>query len=239
MERALSKLGAASRSVAHRAILNGQVTVGGRICRDPGLRVSPERDVIALDGLRLRRAKRLVLVVHKQRGTLTARRGSTDRPTVFDVIPPELGELHAVGRLDFATSGLLLLTNDTRLSAFLTDPLNGIPRVYRVSVRGEFESARVAQLLAGVEDAGERLFAEHAELSKASGRESHLRVTLSEGKNREVRRLFAALGHEVTRLCRVAYGGIELGELAPGKHRVLSEPELKRAFPTYPGWRSR
>ena len=139
-----------------------------------------------------------------------------------------------VGRLDQATTGLLLLTNDTRLSSWLTDPDQAIPRVYCVTVRGEVDAAKVARMLEGVASDVGLLKAVAVEILKASGRESHLLVTLDEGKNREIRRLFEALGNEVTDLKRISYGGLKLEDLPIGEIRVISEVELQEAFPHAP-----
>ena len=138
-----------------------------------------------------------------------------------------------VGRLDLATSGLLLLTTDTRFADWLTDPRSNVPKVYLVSARGRVSEDDAARLGMGVESRGERLAAAAVVLRKASSRESHLVVTLTEGRNREVRRMFLAIGHEVTRLRRVQIGGIELGDLAPRAWRVVAPDELRQAFPRY------
>jgi 23S rRNA pseudouridine2605 synthase len=139
--------------------------------------------------------------------------------------------LIAVGRLDWATSGLLLLTNDTRLANWLTDPGSAVCRTYLVTVRGKVTEESLERLRKGLLDAGEKLQPEEIILRKASGRESHLTVRLAEGKNREIRRMFSAISHEVTRLKRVAFGALELGELEPEKYRELTRGELERAFP--------
>jgi 23S rRNA pseudouridine2605 synthase len=123
------------------------------------------------------------------------------------------------------TSGLLLLTNDTRLSSFLTEPASAIPRDYVISVDGKVSEEILQKLVAGVEDDGEVLRASKVEVRKLSGRESHLFVTLQEGKNRELRRLFKAVGHEVNKLKRIAFGPLVLGELESGKHRELTAAE--------------
>jgi 23S rRNA pseudouridine2605 synthase len=170
-------------------------------------------------------------LVHKPRGVVTTRSDEKGRPTVFSLIPEPGLHLIAVGRLDWATSGLLLLTNDTRLSDRLTDPRGGIVRTYLVTVRGKVTEESLERLRQGLTDAGEKLQPEEILLRKASGRESHLTVRLTEGKNREIRRMFSALSHEVTRLKRVAYGALELGTLEPGKSREISRDELERAFP--------
>ncbi len=222
LERALSKLGAASRSDAQRLVRDGRVTVNGRIVRDPLASVSPERDDIRVNGSRAARKAWRTIAFYKPRGTVTSRRDPEGRRTVFDVLGKEAEGLIAVGRLDLATSGLLLLTNDTQLADRLLDPSNGVRRSYAVTVRGELTDDACARLEAGVED----LHAERVTIHKRSRRETHLAVDLAEGKNREVRRLFKAIGHEVTRLLRVSFGPIELGTLRPGEWRNVNEKEF-------------
>jgi pseudouridine synthase len=196
--------------------------------------VVPEKLKIELDGVELNRPVPIVLMLHKSRGTITTRSDERGRPTVFDGLPAEFqgfGNLHAVGRLDAATTGLLLLTNDTKLSSWLTDPVQAIPRLYRVTVRGEVTSPKIKTLLQGVPSEVGELHPTAIELLKASQRESHLLVTLQEGKNREVRRLFESVGHEVTDLKRLAFGGLRLGDLPVGTVRKVSDGELALAFP--------
>lgn len=162
---------------------------------------------------------------------VTTRHDPEGRPSIYDVIGEEASGLVPVGRLDLATSGLLVLTTDTQLADWLTDPANGVPRLYVVTVRGRVGPEELARLEHGVEDRGETLKATAVRLRKASARESHLVVELREGKNREVRRLFRGVGHEVARLKRVSFGGLQLGALAPGKWRAVDAAELHRAFP--------
>jgi 23S rRNA pseudouridine2605 synthase len=220
--RALSKLGVISRAQADVAVRAGRVRVDGRVIDDPAHRVVPERAHIALDGAVLHKARWRTILLHKPRGLVTTRRDPDARPTVFDALGGEGNGLNAVGRLDLATSGLLLLTTDTRLANWITDPVNAVPRVYVVTVRGEVTDDRLARLGAGVS------------LRKSSGRESHLVVELHEGRNRQVRRMFAAAGHEVTRLKRVAFGGLDLGSLQPGQWREVTRDEIRLAFPDCP-----
>jgi 23S rRNA pseudouridine2605 synthase len=230
LNRALSKLRVASRAEATGLIRAGRVSVDGRVIRDPLAPVSPERARIAINREKATRAAPLTVMLHKPRGVLTTRQDPDGRPTVYDLLGDAGARLVPVGRLDMATTGLLLLTTDTKLAHRLTDPANGIPRVYLVTVRGLVtEEARLALQL-GIKVDGERLTARSASIWKASNRETHLAVTLTEGKNREIRRLFKALGHEVTRLKRVSFGGLDLGKLQPGQWRVVPEDELGQAF---------
>lgn len=237
LERALSKLGLCSRTQARALIEAGQVRVDGALKTNPSFQVVPEKARIEISGERAQASEWIYLLLHKPRGAVTTRSDEKGRATVFSSLPEPYRKpglhLSAVGRLDRATSGLLFLTNDTQFSAWLTDPANAVPRTYLVSVRGEIDGSKLERLRAGTLDQGERLQAESIELRKASGKESHLIVTLAEGKNREIRRLFESAGHEVTKLKRVSYGSIELGDLEPGAVRSLSVEELKAAFPGY------
>ncbi len=227
LNRALSKLGILSRSQATEAIRAGRVTVNGRVERNPLRAVVPERARIAVDGQEQRRRAWRTIAFHKPRGTVTTRRDPEGRRTIYDVLGDAAHGLVPVGRLDLATSGLIILTNDTQLANRLTDPERAVPRVYLVTVRGLVGAADVDRLTAGITINGELLRAAAVSLRKTSRRESHLIVELREGKNREVRRLFEAVGHEVTRLKRVAIGGLEIGDLEPGQWRELTRDEAR------------
>jgi 23S rRNA pseudouridine2605 synthase len=234
LERALSKLGLASRSAARGLIRAGRVAVDGRTAIDPLLAVVPESARIEIDGRPARRPERLTILLHKPRGVVTTRSDPQGRPTVYSCLEDLDAHVVPVGRLDAATSGLLLLTNDTRFADRVTDPRHQVPRVYVVTVRGELTDETARRLEAGIDDRGERLAARRIEVRKRSRRETHLVVELTEGKNREIRRMLAAAGHEVTRLKRISFGGLELGDLAPGQWRAVPAAELRAAFPGGP-----
>jgi 23S rRNA pseudouridine2605 synthase len=234
LERALSKLGLASRGEARELIRAGRVAVDGGMVTDPLHEVVPEQIRVEIDGRPVRRAEPLTILLHKPRGVVTTRSDPQGRPTVYNCLEGLDAHVVPVGRLDAATSGLLLLTNDTRFADWVTDPRNEVPRVYVVTVRGELSDETARRLEEGIEDAGERLAARRIAVRKRSRRETHLIVELTEGKNREIRRLLAAAGHEVTRLKRVSIGGLELGDLAPGRWRVVPIEELRAAFPGAP-----
>jgi 23S rRNA pseudouridine2605 synthase len=239
LERALSKLGIASRSETRGWILAGRLAVDGIVQNDPQHPVVPERVRFALDGRPLQQAGAATLLFYKPRGLVTTRSDERERPTVYDLLPETRRHLKPVGRLDMASSGLLLFTGDNRLAAWLTDPENGVPKIYTVTVRGRVTPEEVMRLEAGIEDEGELLKPRQITLRKASGRESHLTVTLTEGKNREIRRLMAAAGHEVTLLKRVGLGGLTLQGLRPGESRELTPEELREAFPGAPPFSGR
>lgn len=216
-------MGLASRTEARRLIGARRVRVRGRIITDPAHLVFPDAAVITVDGETTRSRAWRTIALHKPRGVITTRRDPQGRRTVFDVLG-EAGEgLVAVGRLDMASTGLLLLTTDTQLANRLTDPAEGVVRRYVITVRGAVDDAAADRMLKGIDG----LSARSVLIRKRSNRETHLIVELVEGKNREIRRMFEALGYEVTRLMRVAFGAIELGTLQPGQWAELS----RDAFP--------
>ena len=234
LERALSKLGLASRSEARALILEGRVSVDGRILTNPSIRIVPERAAIAVDGaIKQGGAEPLTIILHKPRGYVATRSDPEGRKTIYDLLTDLPHRVIPVGRLDLATSGLLILTNDTQFGNWLTDPATRIPRIYLVTVRGEVTDDVAARLTAGITSGKERLAADDVIVRKRSKRESHLTMTLTEGKNREIRRLLDAVDHPVTELRRVQFGGLALGILAPGKWRRVSAEELRAAFPAY------
>jgi len=222
LERALSKLGLASRSQTRAWILEGRLKVNGKTVKDPLRMILPGKDKITLDDKEVRKKSRVTIMLYKPRGVVTTRSDEKGRRTVFHLLPEELQSLHPVGRLDMATTGLLLLTNDTKFSAYLTDPANAVTRTYIVSVKGYIADEEVRQLMRGVLDQGEFLKPLKLTLRKSSNKESHLIVELTEGKNREIRRMFGSIGHEVTSLKRVAFGPLKLGDMQPGQFRYLS-----------------
>ncbi len=233
LERALSKLGLATRSEARALILDGRVKIDGRVVRDPALLVVPERVRVAIDGKPQVRAEPVTIALHKPRGVVTTRRDPEGRKTVYDLLTDLDAHVVPVGRLDYATSGLLLLTNDTRFAEWLTNPENEVPRVYLVTVRGRVTPEEATRLEDGIRDRAEDLRARTVTIRKASNRESLLIVELVEGRNREIRRMLSSLGREVLRLRRVQIGGLTLDGLAPGAWRRLSHEEIARAFPAH------
>lgn len=231
LNRALSKLGVLTRSQATEAILDGRVRVGGRIVTDPAAPVMLSRDRIVVDDRRADAEPWRTILFHKPRGVVTTRRDPAGRRTVYDALEGQGHGLVPVGRLDLATSGLLLMTSDRTFADWITDPAHHVPRTYIVTVRGSVSAETTARLKEGIVDRGERLRPRDLVVRKRSARESHLTIVLDEGKNREVRRLCAAVGHEVTRLARVRLGALELGTLQPGRWRELDRREVLRAFP--------
>jgi 23S rRNA pseudouridine2605 synthase len=226
--RALSKLGACSRRDAERHVAEGRVRVDGRVVRDPAARVDPRRARLELDGRPVRAAARVYLALHKPRGVVTSRASERGAPTVYDLLPPAYAARHlsAVGRLDKASEGLLLVTNDTRWGARVLDPGAHVPKCYHVHVDRVPDDALLGALRRGAAGGpGEWLAVAEARVLRAGARTGWLALVLHEGRNRHIRRLLDALGVGVERLIRVSIGPLALGDLAPGAVRALTPAE--------------
>jgi len=226
--KVVSRAGLASRRDAEQWIVQGRVTVNGRVINSPALDVTAN-DVVAVDGKPLPpRERTRLFMFHKPRGLMTTHADPEGRPTVFDNLPEGLPRLISIGRLDFNTEGLLLLTNDGGLARALELPDTGWLRRYRVRAHGEVTQAQLDELKKGVEVDGVKYGPIDATLERDQGANVWLVFAIREGKNREVRNVMAHLGLEVNRLIRVSYGPFQLGELAEGeveevKTRVLRE----------------
>ncbi|MBL7717158.1 MAG: rRNA pseudouridine synthase [Bdellovibrionales bacterium] len=229
--RAISKLGIGTRTQAEEWILAGKVKVAGKVVTNPKMWVFPEKAGITVEGVDSSKKRPMTIVLHKPTGLVTTRVDEKGRPTVYSLIEDVKIPLVPVGRLDLATSGLLIMTNDTQLANWITDPKSGVLKTYLVLVDGEFTPEMRLKILAGVTDQGEILKASSVEIRKASRRESHLTVLLNEGKNREIRRMMAAMGTPVRKLKRVAIGTLNLNDLEEGSWRELHPQEITKAFP--------
>jgi 23S rRNA pseudouridine2605 synthase len=229
LARALSKFGVCSRSEATRWIAAGRVSVNGRTVLWPQRRIDPRQSRVTVDGRRVGDdTERLVLALHKPVGYITSRLDPAGRPTVYDLIADVDRWVFPVGRLDRDSSGLLLLTNDHRLGQRLTDPAHHVPKTYHVRVEGVPDAEALRALREGV-PLGDGTLSRPAQvraLGAARGGAEWLEIVLTEGKNRQVRRMCAGVGHEVRELARVAIGGLALGDLPAGHHRRLTPAEL-------------
>ena len=214
--KVIARAGLCSRRDAERWIADGRVAVNGRVLASPAINVGPE-DRIAVDGVQLPARERTRLwLYHKPKGLVTTARDPEGRPTVFAALPPDIPRVVAVGRLDIATEGLLLLTNDGGLARLLELPSTGWLRRYRVRAHGDMPKDAVDQLADGVTVDGVVYGPVEATLDRSQGSNHWLTLGLREGKNREVKRLLAHLGLATTRLIRISYGPFQLGELTPG-----------------------
>ncbi len=225
--KVLARAGVCSRREAERLILAGRVAVDGKAIDSPALNVGPDA-AISVDGEPVRAAEPTRLWRHhKRRERITSNRDPQGRRTVFDDLPNELGRLISVGRLDYNSEGLLLLTNDGELARFLELPSTGWTRRYRVRVHGYVDDKKLAPLAEGLTVDGVRYEPVKARLDKQQGSNAWLTMALKEGKNREIRKLCAHLGFEVTRLIRVGYGPFQLGDLHPGDTATVQPKMLK------------
>jgi len=214
--KVLARRGVCSRREAERLIAEGLVSVNGEVLTTPAFKVT-EAAAIKVRGVPVPGESRTRLWrYHKPAGLMTTHRDPQGRPTVFERLPPELPRVLSIGRLDLNSEGLLLLTNDGELSRALELPSNGWRRRYRVRVFGKPSAADLDRLKTGVSVDGERLKAEEASLDSTRGDNTWLTIVLTEGKNREIRRMLEVIGVRVNRLIRLAYGPFQLGELGRG-----------------------
>jgi 23S rRNA pseudouridine2605 synthase len=225
--RYLSRSGSASRRQAEQAVTEGRVRINGQVCRDVLRLVTPGRDRVELDGRAVEpRQVGLWLAYHKPRGELCTTADPEGRPTVMRAVAHLSAALQPVGRLDMASEGLLLFTDDHLAAARLLDPRSHVEKVYRVKIRGHPSPAAMQRWTANwLEEAGLRLGPMAVqELSRAQA-STWLEIRLREGKNRQIRRRMEAEGHEVQRLIRQSIGPIELAELPAGASRPLGPAE--------------
>jgi pseudouridine synthase len=227
LDRALARSGACSRSEAQAAIAAGRVTVNGRVVRDPMHWLDPQVDRIGLDGEPVRARPKVVWMLHKPTGHLTTRSDERGRETVYALMTDAPGWLGPVGRLDKDTSGLLLFTNDTDLADAITSPRSKLEKRYEVACTTPLADAQLDQLRRGVElDDGPTLPARVRRLGAAGDDRTCIEIVITEGRNRQVRRMVAAVGSEVAALHRSAIGPLQLGGLAEGAARELTAAEL-------------
>ena len=226
LQKFLAESGVASRRASEAIILAGRVTVNGKVIQILGTKIQPGQDRIEVDGQPIKAKRKLYIALNKPPGFLCTRKDPEGRRTVTDLLPAEWGHLTTVGRLDRDSEGLIFLSNDGEFSLRLTHPRYGVRKVYRATVEGRVEPAMLRRFLAGIEDAGETLKAEKARLISANNSHSVVELELGEGRNREVRRLFASQELEVARLQRIQIGRIKLGELPVGKWRTLNDTEV-------------
>jgi 23S rRNA pseudouridine2605 synthase len=233
LARVLSKQGVCSRSEAARWIAEGRVSVDGRIVRDPEFPVVAGRAVIRVDGQANAAPERCYLMLNKPRGLVTTARDEQGRDTVYRCLDGAgLPWMAPVGRLDKASEGLLLFTNDPEWAARITDPTYGPDKTYHVQIDRLPDDSLLQDLRTGVSVDGEHLSARDARVLRSGERNAWLEIVLEEGRNRQIRRLLAAFDIGVLRLVRVAVGSLALGELGKGAWRVLEAHERDALVPT-------
>lgn len=226
LARALSKLGYCSRSQAAELIRAGRVRVNGNVRRDPETPVRIEKDHIAVDDRAVDSAQKIYLMMNKPRGLVTTASDEKGRETVYSLLENRsLPWVAPVGRLDKASEGLLLLTNDSEWGARVADPVTHLEKTYHVQINSLADDKLLQALLKGIRDDDETLGTVKANRLRSGAKNSWLEIVLDEGRNRQIRRMMEALGVEVLRLIRVAIGPLALGDLAKGASRPLTAEE--------------
>jgi 23S rRNA pseudouridine2605 synthase len=229
LARALSKLGYCSRSQAAILVRDKRVTLNGRAVTDPEFAVRLLHDSIEIDGVAIQKRVPAYLMMNKPRGLVTTASDEKDRKTVYSLLEGGAPWVGPVGRLDKASEGLLLLTNDSEWAARITDPASHLDKVYHVQVNCIANDRLLAKIRTGCTADGDRLCAKEVRLVRQGEKNSWLEITLDEGKNRHIRRLFGALEIVVLRLIRISVGPLALGDLKKGSVRPLTQEE-KRAI---------
>jgi 23S rRNA pseudouridine2605 synthase len=225
LNKYLAHAGVGSRRHCDDLIAAGRVAINGRPPRDLGARVEPGQRV-TVDGQPVRHERHVYWLVNKPRGYLSTNFDPAGRPRVIDLVPYISQRVYTVGRLDETSEGLILLTNDGDLANLLMHPRFGVEKTYEVQVAGNPTAEDQRQLLKGVYLSEGHVKARHVKRMRTHGASTWLRIVLNEGKNREIRRMLARLGHKVLRLERIALGPVKLGSLAPGKARRLTRVEV-------------
>ncbi len=227
LQKFLADAGVASRRAGERFILDGRVSVNGQTVRLLGTKIDSAHDQVVVDGKFVHSKKLLYIALNKPVGCVCSRKDEHDRPTVYDLLPPEWDTVQTVGRLDYNSEGLIFLTNDGQFALRLTHPRYGIRKKYLATVEGEVKPAMLQLFKRGIFHEGERLQALAARIVSGTRAKSVVELELGEGRNREVRRLFESQAVTVKKLQRTQIGKIRLGELKPGKWRTLNAVEIK------------
>jgi 23S rRNA pseudouridine2605 synthase len=228
LHRALSKLGWGSRTLAWDWIRAGEICIDGRVITDPLTWVDLNRQQVSRLGVAAVVPHSLTIALHKPRGIVVTRRDERDRRTVYDLLPPHLPWLFPAGRLGADSEGLLILTNDSALAVRLTEPAHAIPKTYHVKLDAMPPTDDLQRLRKGIELADGMTRSARVRRLSSPTDAPVLEVILTEGRNRQIRRMCTAIGHKVRRLLRVSIGSYQLGTLAPGSYQPLTAADLRR-----------
>ena len=227
LNKYIASAGICSRRKADELIANGNVKVNGTVVREMGAQVE-EGDVVSVNGTEIQAdAAKVYVAVNKPLGYITSMNDDRDRPTVADLVADVPERLFPVGRLDYNTTGLLIMTNDGELTHTLTHPKHEVSKTYIATVAGVLSNARLAKLRRGVDIGGFVTSPAQVRVIKQNPRSAVVEISIHEGKNRQVRKMFAAVGNKVQSLERVAIGDIRLGRLLQGHYRKLTRSEVE------------
>lgn len=226
LNQAIAQTGLCSRRKADDLIAAGKVKVNGAICNDFARDIDPDSDRLEVEGKRLAFKKFTYVALNKPPGVVTTMSDEQERETVIDLLPKTLRHLKPVGRLDMYSEGLLILTNDGDLALKLTHPRHHLPKLYSVKVRGDMTNREAKMLAQGVPLEDGRTLPAKVRIAERNKTYTVVEIALVEGRNRQIRRMFAYLGYPVARLVRLAIGGLQLGQMAPGDWRYLTSQEV-------------
>lgn len=229
LQKVLAEAGIASRRKCEEIITAGRVEVNGEIVSELGVKVNPAQDVIKVDGRLIRQQKKVYVLLNKPKGVITSASDPEGRKTVTEFLKGIKERLYPVGRLDYDTEGLLLLTNDGEFAHLLTHPSHHVPRTYLAYVKGVPHGSLLDRLRTGIELEDGMTAPAEAEYYDADpdNKQSIIQITIYEGRNRQVRRMFDAIGYPVERLRRIKFGSLQLSGVGRGRYRMLSEAEVK------------
>jgi pseudouridine synthase len=229
LQKILARAGLASRREAERIIQEGRVSVNGRIITQLGFKADPTKDYIKVDGKSINQFEpKVIILLNKPKGYVSTVKDPKGRPTVIDLLKKIKWRVYPVGRLDFDAEGLLFLTNDGELAFKLSHPRFLVPRTYMVKVSGIVEEKELLRLNRGIRLEDGVAKAELCELVKYSDTNSWIKIVVTEGRNRLIKRMFLAIGHPVLKLKRIQFGPIKLGKILPGEFRFLTHEEVKK-----------
>ncbi len=228
LQKFMAYAGAGSRRACERMIRQGRVTVNGRIIRKPGPSVNPSEDAVKLDGkILILKKPSVYLLLNKPRGYISSRKDEKGRKTVFELLPPKYGRLFTVGRLDFNTEGLIILTDDGEWAEKIIHPRSQLPRTYMVKIRGKISPDQIRRLENGVLLNDKKRISAAVNFRKFTGKNAWIKMTIREGLNRQIHRMCKAVGKDVLKIKRIALGPVKLGKLPPAKYRFLRKDELE------------
>ncbi|MBL8028484.1 MAG: rRNA pseudouridine synthase [Fibrobacteres bacterium] len=227
LPRALSKLGFCSRNIGLKLIADGKISVNGKVCRNPSLRVDIDKDKITIGETSVSAAEKVYIALNKPRGFVTTKSDEKGRKTVFDLLDGvNVSHLSAVGRLDMASEGLLIFTNDTIFANSLTSPDSKVEKCYHVQIDRIPDKNELIEMQRGFMIDGETMSVKKAEILRVGQKNCWIEVILDEGRNRQIRRILAVLNINVMRLIRISIGHLNLGILPKGKWRFLEPFEI-------------
>lgn len=227
LQKVLARAGVASRRHAEDLIDKGRVRVNGQLVTSQGLRVDPARDVVEVDGRRVAAEPLAYVLFHKPRGVVSTMQDPAGRPAIADYLGAIGARVVPVGRLDYQTSGVMLLTNDGAFARSLLHPSRGVAKEYVLKVKGRVDEAGLARFRESIDIDGRATQPAEVEVSRVDGDRTWLQIVLHEGKNRQIRRLAEHAGHRVMRLARSRFAGLTVDGLGPGEWRHLTRPELQ------------